>query len=455
MTRSLSIGQDRRVGTRALRVLGLALALAIVLTSGLVAAKPAHAISRNTVLSRAQTWMDVLVPYSQTKYYKGYRQDCSGYVSMCWQTGFSYSTRSFHTVASRITTAQLLPGDAIHKVGHIRLFYGWLDDSHTLYVCYEQTGPTLKSSIRAIADDLAAGYHPCRYRHIENSAPTRNLLRNPSFDVWFKPWGTTLQRPVWWTIDGSNETTVGIKHQDTAKSGKNSWELMNPSDDPATYTVMSQTVTVTPDTTYAVSAWVRSTSDPGALRASVDYLDPVGASVARLRSYGTSWPLPSTSFKRVTFALRSPLNAVRAKVVVRLAGGTTTVGTATVPGTRAILDDVTLLRPYTAISIARSRSTGYIGTKVHLSGVLGAAPSVVTTVAAGRHVDVMVLKPGATKWERIHGHTTYMSGSSAIWKCAYTFRRGMKKGVYRFKVDAPAFGDFLGSSSSAVSVRLR
>lgn len=429
-----------------------AFALVLFVLSG---ATPAAAISRNTVLSRAQTWMDAQIPYSQTTYYKGYRTDCSGYVSMSWRTGFSYSTRSFHSVSTSIAVEALKPGDALHKVGHIRLFYGWLDDSHTLYMCYEQTGPTLKSSIRSVADDLAAGYHACRYRHITDSAPSRNLLRNPAFDVWAKPWGEWVVRPVWWTVDGSNETTLGIRRKGVSRSGNNSFELMNTSEDPASYTVMSQVVTVTPETTYAVSAWIRSASGLGALRVSVDYLNPAGASVARLRTYGNSWPLGADSFERVTFALKSPADAVRARVVIRLAGGTTVIGTETVPGTSAIIDDVALLQPYSSVSMARSRSSAYIGTKVRLSGVLSASPSAVSTIAVGRPVTVMVMKPGTSVWVKHHDHTTYLSEGQAIWRCAYTFRRGMKKGTYRFKVDVPAFGDFLGSTSSTVTVTLK
>jgi len=439
-----------RFATRAL----VALALSVVAL--LAAVSPAFAISRNTVLSRAQTWMDVLVPYSQTTYYHGYRTDCSGYVSMCWKTGMSYSTRSFHSVATSITVDQLEPGDALHKVGHIRLFYGWLDDTHTCYVCYEQTGPTLKSSIRAIADDLAAGYHPCRYEHITNSAPGRNLLRNPAFDVWARPrgsWGAA--EPVWWKVDGSEDGTQAVKRQDVSRSGNNSLELVNTSTSPSAYTAMSQIVTVTPETTYAVSAWVRSASDLGALRVSIDYLSPTGALVARVRMYGSSWQIRSDAFRQATFVLASPVDAARAKVVVRLAGGETVVGTQTVPGTSAIVDDIALLRPYSTVTIAKNRSSATIGGKVTLSGALSASPSLVPTVAAGQPYTVYVRKPGSAVWQAWHTHDTFTSAGKAAWKCSYTFKRGMKKGAYRFKVEVPPFGDFLGSTSSTVTVTLR
>src|SRR4051794_32856201 len=45
----------------------------------------AAAISRDTVIKRARTWLTAIdghqVPYSQSKTFRGYRTDCSGYVA--------------------------------------------------------------------------------------------------------------------------------------------------------------------------------------------------------------------------------------------------------------------------------------------------------------------------------------------------------------------------------------
>lgn len=46
-------------------------------------------ISRDEVISRAQDWVNRRIPYSQTQYTDGYRQDCSGYVSMAWKSSTS------------------------------------------------------------------------------------------------------------------------------------------------------------------------------------------------------------------------------------------------------------------------------------------------------------------------------------------------------------------------------
>ena len=116
--------------------------LALALT--LVGAPSALAITRESVALRAQSWVDRPVRYSQARHHLGYRTDCSGYVSMCWDTGFSWSTRTFSKVTHRIAVADLKPGDAMLKKGyHIRLFEGWTDDTHTAYVAYEAGSGTV------------------------------------------------------------------------------------------------------------------------------------------------------------------------------------------------------------------------------------------------------------------------------------------------------------------------
>ncbi len=149
-------------------------------------APAALGISRNSVLARAQNWVDSPVRYSQAKRHLGYRTDCSGYVSMCWKTGTSWSTRSFHTVTHRIPSGQLRPGDALLKKGyHIRLFYGWLDEAHTQYVAYESgNGKVAVCRIHSIRDDMDFGYVPVRFDRISSSPASSNLLQNGSFNSW-------------------------------------------------------------------------------------------------------------------------------------------------------------------------------------------------------------------------------------------------------------------------------
>ena len=49
--------------------------------------------------------------------------DCSGYVSRCWQLSYHASTAYMPNITTQYTSwDELKPGDAIHKVGHVRLF---------------------------------------------------------------------------------------------------------------------------------------------------------------------------------------------------------------------------------------------------------------------------------------------------------------------------------------------
>lgn len=49
--------------------------------------------------------------------------DCSGFVSRCWQMGSHYSTSSMPAITTQYASwNDLKPGDAIHKIGHVRLF---------------------------------------------------------------------------------------------------------------------------------------------------------------------------------------------------------------------------------------------------------------------------------------------------------------------------------------------
>jgi hypothetical protein len=46
-------------------------------------------ITRDEIINRAQDWVNRKIPYSQTATTDGYRQDCSGYVSMSWKSSTS------------------------------------------------------------------------------------------------------------------------------------------------------------------------------------------------------------------------------------------------------------------------------------------------------------------------------------------------------------------------------
>ncbi|GAB2845757.1 peptidoglycan-binding protein [Streptomyces deserti] len=123
--------------------------------SGEQSAKPAVApktppTTRADIINRAKKWVAAQVPYSVYAYWSdGYRQDCSGYVSMAWNLPGNEWTGSLHRYADRISKEELQPGDILlfhnsadpQNGSHVVLFGGWTDYTHTYYFAYEQTRP--------------------------------------------------------------------------------------------------------------------------------------------------------------------------------------------------------------------------------------------------------------------------------------------------------------------------
>ncbi|MGK5640913.1 hypothetical protein ACSNOK_21750 [Streptomyces sp. URMC 126] len=118
-----------------------------------VAAAPA--VTRAEVLQRAKSWLTANngrpVPYSQNAYWKdGYRQDCSGYVSMALRLpapGPNTVKLKSRTYSRQIAMKDLAPGDLVIKADsdsadfrHVVIFDGWADGAHTAYKSYEQAG---------------------------------------------------------------------------------------------------------------------------------------------------------------------------------------------------------------------------------------------------------------------------------------------------------------------------
>jgi len=103
----------------------------------------AGCVPRSTMISRGQVWVDRNVPYNQGGTYDGYREDCSGYVSMCWETSKpGYTTFTMPQIAHEISKGELQPGDVLLDTSeHVVLFKGWADGAHSQYVAMEETKP--------------------------------------------------------------------------------------------------------------------------------------------------------------------------------------------------------------------------------------------------------------------------------------------------------------------------
>ncbi|MET9220083.1 MULTISPECIES: peptidoglycan-binding protein [unclassified Streptomyces] len=133
-------------------------------------------LTRDQIIQRARTWADAKVPYSMTAYWKdGYRQDCSGFVSMAWGLGSSAWTGSLAGYGVRITKDELMPGDILlfHNAAdpehgsHTVIFDGWVDDAHTAYTGYEQTVPATRVQTTPYAYWSNSGkYIPYRYKYL-------------------------------------------------------------------------------------------------------------------------------------------------------------------------------------------------------------------------------------------------------------------------------------------------
>ncbi|MFE1023045.1 peptidoglycan-binding protein [Streptomyces sp. NPDC058818] len=148
--------------------------------TGTPAAPPAGAelaaITRTEIIDRAKTWVTAKVPYSMTAYWSdGYRQDCSGYVSMAWKLPTNEWTGSLGTFADRITKEELQPGDILlfhnaadpQEGSHVVIFGGWTDHTRTAYTAYEQTPPhTRKLATPYAYWSDSAKYLPYRYKGV-------------------------------------------------------------------------------------------------------------------------------------------------------------------------------------------------------------------------------------------------------------------------------------------------
>ncbi|MFJ9059124.1 peptidoglycan-binding protein [Streptomyces sp. NPDC102409] len=116
--------------------------------------------TRTEIINRAKKWVSAQVPYDMAAYWSdGYRQDCSGFVSMVWNLGTNEWTGSLATFGTKIARADLQPGDILlfHNLAdpavgsHVTVFGGWTDHTHSHYLAYEQTRPNARAATTPMA----------------------------------------------------------------------------------------------------------------------------------------------------------------------------------------------------------------------------------------------------------------------------------------------------------------
>lgn len=137
--------------------------------------------TRAEIINRAKKWVDAKIPYSMEKYWSdGYRQDCSGYVSMAWNLGTNEWTGSLASYGTRIARADLQPGDMLlfhnpadpSKGSHVTIFGGWTDYTRTHYIAYEQARPqTRRQSTPMAYWSNSDRYVAYRYKGVGGGSP--------------------------------------------------------------------------------------------------------------------------------------------------------------------------------------------------------------------------------------------------------------------------------------------
>jgi len=98
--------------------------------------------------------------------------DCSGFVSKCWKLPYQFSTRMMDdwiTVAYS-SWSEIKPADAIHKVGHVRMFVSANPNGSLLTV--ESSGADWRVSYRSFNLSQLTAYTPRYYINILGSPST-------------------------------------------------------------------------------------------------------------------------------------------------------------------------------------------------------------------------------------------------------------------------------------------
>ncbi|MFJ2934004.1 peptidoglycan-binding protein [Streptomyces sp. NPDC087219] len=138
--------------------------------------------TRAEIINRAKLWVAAQVPYSMEKYWSdGYRQDCSGYISMAWNLRSNEWTGSLDRFAERVDRTELQPGDILlfhnpadpTRGSHVTIFGGWTDYTHTSYVAYEQTKPRTRKQATPMAYwENSDRYVAYRYKGVVSGGDT-------------------------------------------------------------------------------------------------------------------------------------------------------------------------------------------------------------------------------------------------------------------------------------------
>ena len=140
--------------------------------------------------------------------------DCSGFLSRCWKLPTHYSTRMMddNITIAYDSWAQLQQGDAIHIVGHVRMFVGYNNDGSLLVV---------ESSGR----DWRVAYHSYTYADLTNYTPRYYINMQGSPNMLPRPitQAITISDSIQITWNLSSDESSGGYNIYTSRDGQ-SWE---------------------------------------------------------------------------------------------------------------------------------------------------------------------------------------------------------------------------------------
>ncbi|MFV0129748.1 peptidoglycan-binding protein [Streptomyces sp. HMX112] len=149
-------------------------------TDGRLSAQSLRGSTRAEIINRAKRWVAARVPYSMGGYWAdGYRQDCSGFVSMAWNLPGNEWTGTLAQYGTRLSRADLQPGDILlfhnpadpNAGSHVTIFGGWTDYTHTYYLAYEQARPYARKQATPMAYwSNSGGYVAYRYKGLTSGS---------------------------------------------------------------------------------------------------------------------------------------------------------------------------------------------------------------------------------------------------------------------------------------------
>jgi MYXO-CTERM domain-containing protein len=147
--------------------------------------------ARRAAITRGFKWLDDNVPYSQSAQHEGYRTDCSGFVSMCWEAGSPGETTASFPGSGKVTMLssydELVPGDALDAPGHhVVLFLGWNDAAKSGICVLEQasTASDMQFRVRSTSS-LKGEYKPMRAKKFAGDTAVNDgpSLADPNDDT--------------------------------------------------------------------------------------------------------------------------------------------------------------------------------------------------------------------------------------------------------------------------------